>query len=72
MLSQITFTSQNLEEEALFGKQIVGNENSTVSQTVKQLSNSDWIKEGLQTFTRKQIQENSIGPFCQEKLSQMN
>ena len=67
MLSQITFTSQNLEEEALFGKQIVGNENSTVSQLIKQLGNSDWIKEGLQYLPEKQIQENSTCPFCQEK-----
>lgn len=67
LLSQITFTSQNLEEEALFGKQIVGNENSTVSQLIKQLGNSDWIKEGLQYLPEKQIQENSTCPFCQEK-----
>ena len=67
LLSQITFTSQNLEEEALFGKQIVGNENSTVSQLIKQLGNSDWIKEGLQYLPEKQIQENFTCPFCQEK-----
>lgn len=67
LLSLITFNSQNLEEEALFGKQIVGNENSTVSQLIKQLGNSDWIKEGLQYLPEKQIQENSTCPFCQEK-----
>jgi len=66
-LSQITFASQNLEAETLFSKQIVGNENSTVSQLIKQLGNSDWVKAGLQYLPEEQTQENSTCPFCQEK-----
>lgn len=65
-LSQITFTSQNIESESLFAKQIVGNENSTVSQLIKELGNSDWVKAGLQYLPAEPAAENSICPFCQE------
>ncbi len=66
-LSQITFVSQSIEAETLFNKQIVGNDNSTVSQLIKQLGNSDWVKAGLQYLPEEQTQENSTCPFCQEK-----
>jgi wobble nucleotide-excising tRNase len=66
-LSDITFTSQSVETETLFNKQIVGNENSTVSQLIKELGNSDWVKEGLQYLPEEETQENTTCPFCQEK-----
>lgn len=66
-LSQITFVSQSIEAETLFNKQIVGNDNSTISQLIKQLGNSDWVKAGLQYLPEEQTQENSSCPFCQEK-----
>lgn len=65
-LPQISFASQNIETESLFGKQIVGNENSTVSQLIKELGNSDWVKEGLHYLPEEQIQKNATCPFCQE------
>lgn len=67
VLSDITFASQSVETETLFNKQIVGNENSTVSQLIKELGNSDWVKEGLQYLPEEEIQENTTCPFCQEK-----
>lgn len=66
ILSPIIFESQNIETQDLFNKQIVGNENSTVSQLIKKLGNSDWVKEGLQ-YLPEEIQENTDCPFCQEK-----
>jgi len=66
-LPQITFAQQDIETETLFSKQIMGNENSTVSQLIKELGNSDWIKEGLSYLPKEQTQENSTCPFCQEK-----
>lgn len=51
----------------MFNKQIVGNENSTVSQLIKELGNSDWVKEGLQYLPEEETQENTTCPFCQEK-----
>lgn len=67
LLSQITFPSQIIETETIFSKQIVGNENSTVSQLIKVLGNSDWVKAGLRYVPEEEIQENSTCPFCQEK-----
>jgi wobble nucleotide-excising tRNase len=65
-LSQITFLPQNVESETLFTKQIVGNENSTVAQLIKELGNSDWVKAGLQYLPSEPAEENSTCPFCQE------
>ena len=66
-LLPIVFEKQNIEVESLFSKQIVGNENSTISQLIKELNNSDWVKTGLQYLSTEPIQENATCPFCQEK-----
>ncbi|WP_418263031.1 AAA family ATPase [Flavobacterium faecale] len=66
-LSQITFSSQSVENESLFNNQIVGNENSSVSRLIKELGNSDWVKTGLLFLPETKTQENSTCPFCQEK-----
>ncbi|RDB07885.1 hypothetical protein DVG78_02185 [Runella aurantiaca] len=71
-LSQIRFDTQDIETESIFSKQIVGNENSTVSQLIKVLGNSDWVKQGLQYLPKEQIQENATCPFCQEKTISNN
>lgn len=72
VLPQITFASQSIETETLFSKQIVGNENSTVSQLIKELGNSDWVKIGLRYLPKEQTQENTPCPFCQEKTISNN
>lgn len=66
-LPKISFPIQSVENEPIFTKQIVGNENSSVSQLIKELGNSDWIKTGLQYLPLEPIQENETCPFCQEK-----
>ncbi|WP_269235006.1 AAA family ATPase [Flavobacterium flavigenum] len=66
-LPKISFPAQIVENEPIFTKQIVGNENSSVSQLIKELGNSDWIKTGLQYLPTEPIKENEICPFCQEK-----
>lgn len=66
-LPLITFAAQNIETENLFDKQIVGNKNSTVSQLIEDLGNSDWVKEGLQYLPTEVTKENETCPFCQEK-----
>lgn len=65
-LEFIFFPSQDIETEALFGKQIIGNENTTVSELINKLGNSDWIKVGLNYLPAEPTQENEICPFCQE------
>lgn len=66
-LTNINFTAQSVETKTLFSKQIIGNENSTVSQLIKELGNSDWVKAGLKYLPAEQIEENETCPFCQEK-----
>lgn len=66
-LTQISFASQNKETVALLKKQIVGNENSSVSQLIKELGNSDWVKAGLHYLPTESLRENATCPFCQEK-----
>jgi len=66
-LSQIVFALQNIEVDTLFSKVIIGNENSTVSQLIKELQNPDWVKDGMQYLPNEPFQENATCPFCQEK-----
>jgi len=63
----ITFTVQDIEADTLFNKQIVGNENSTVSELINKLGSSDWVKDGLKYLPTEMKQENEVCPFCQEK-----
>ncbi|OQP58708.1 hypothetical protein A3860_39450 [Niastella vici] len=65
-LAFIVFASQDIEEEALLGKQIIGNKNTTVSELINKLGNSDWVKAGLKYLSSELTQENESCPFCQE------
>ena len=47
LLSTISFEQEVVETDDILNKQIVGNENSTVSELISKLENSDWVKEGL-------------------------
>lgn len=64
---KITFSSSSVETEKVFDKQIVGNENSSVSELITKLGNSDWVKSGLKFLPEEPIVENKECPFCQEK-----
>ena len=64
---KIDFSSSNIENEDIFNKQIVGNENSSVSELITKLGNSDWVKSGLKYLPEEPIEENENCPFCQEK-----
>lgn len=65
-LDKIIFPSQSVESEGLFKKEIVGNENSTVSELINKLGSSDWVKDGLEYLPAEIETENEICPFCQE------
>lgn len=65
-IEPIVFPVQSIESESLFKKQIVGNENSTVSYLINKLGSSDWVKEGLRYIPAEVETENEICPFCQE------
>ncbi|MCF2516325.1 AAA family ATPase [Dyadobacter sp. CY351] len=57
----------NLEINPIFKKQIVGNNNSSVSEFIARLNNSDWILAGLNYLPDTINDENQMCPFCQEK-----
>jgi wobble nucleotide-excising tRNase len=65
-LNLISFPAQNIESESLFSKQIVGNENSSVSELIVKLGNSDWVKDGLKYLPNEIENESEVCPFCQE------
>lgn len=64
---KIKFSSSNIENEGIFDKEIVGNENSSVSGLITKLGNSDWVKSGLKYIPKEPIEQNENCPFCQEK-----
>jgi len=65
-LNAISFPTQSIESEPLFDKQIVGNENSTVSELINKLGNSDWVKDGLKYLPAEIEAKKEMCPFCQE------
>lgn len=67
LLPTIEFTASNVEGSEIFKKTIIGNENSTVAKLIKELGNSDWVKEGITYLPTKAVTEAESCPFCQEK-----
>lgn len=66
LLPKIIFSASDVEFNELFQKQIIGNENSTVAELIKQLGNSDWIKQGLGYLPVIISQTGEKCPFCQQ------
>ncbi len=65
-LNQIDFNSfSNIENNSIFNEVIVGNENSTVADLIKELSNQDWVKQGIDKYV--DIEKNGKCPFCQQE-----
>ena len=60
------YSGFDFEQNALFSKVIVGNQNSTVSDVITKLNNSDWVKAGL-NYLPEESEEVGQCPFCQEK-----
>lgn len=66
-LEPIAFNVAEIETKEIFKKQIVGNENSSVSGLINKLKNSDWVKDGLKYLPSQIVTENETCPFCQEQ-----
>lgn len=67
LLPSFSFTAQHTESNELLKKAIIGSENSTVAELIKQLGNSDWVKEGLQYLPAYISEKGELCPFCQQK-----
>ena len=68
----ISFTAHQIENEPLFQKEIVGNENSSVAELINTLDNSDWVKQGLGYLPDNILNDSESCPFCQEKTITQN
>ena len=67
LLPKIYFTAHEVESNQILQKNIVGNENSTVSSLINQLQNSDWVKDGLKYLPKAIESDSENCPFCQNK-----
>ncbi|WP_282039373.1 AAA family ATPase [Saccharicrinis aurantiacus] len=65
LLPSIIFSGDNIEQESILSKQIVGNKNSSVADLISKLENSDWVKSGID-YLPKSIEKTEICPFCQQ------
>lgn len=67
LLPSINLNEQAVESNSLFKKVIIGNENSTVANLINRLSNSDWVKKGLEYIPAEINDKGELCPFCQER-----
>ncbi len=67
LLPLINFTAYEVESNQILEKNIVGNENSSVSTLINHLQNSDWVKDGLQYLPEAIEDDAESCPFCQSK-----
>ncbi|NLM19242.1 MAG: AAA family ATPase [Clostridiaceae bacterium] len=67
LLPTIDLVDNSLETDQIFMKAIVGNENSIVAELIKNIGNSDWVKEGLNYIDEIKDDQNTHCPFCQER-----
>lgn len=64
-ISKVDFGVKYIEESPLLPKIIVGNKNSSVSELIESLGNSQWVDEGIQYIHMEG--EVATCPFCQQK-----
>lgn len=65
--SNVKFSASAIEQDQIFEKVIIGNENSSVAQLIVKIGNSDWVKMGIAYLPEIDSSENGRCPFCQEK-----
>jgi wobble nucleotide-excising tRNase len=57
----------DIESNKLLQKEIVGNKNSTISELIEKLNNSDWVKKGLDYIPKEIHEKDELCPFCQKQ-----
>lgn len=63
----ISFTAERIECHPIFNKAIIGNTDSTVSELIDKLQNSDWVHQGLRFIETDNTSDLQVCPFCQQK-----
>lgn len=71
-LPLLDFLAHGVESNEVYGKVIVGNDDSVVSELIESLGNSDWVKLGLEYIPDHIDDQNQECPFCQEKTVTQN
>lgn len=66
LIKKVSFNFEEIEENQILKKVIIGNKNSQIAELIEKLNNSDWVKRGKE-FINEPQEENEICPFCQEK-----
>lgn len=67
LLPTLLFSEKGIEENEIFKQVIVGNTDSPVSALIAKLSNSDWVRDGLDYLPKIEDGTQIDCPFCQEK-----
>lgn len=63
----IKFDFTEIETNAILSKVIVGNKNSSVAGLIKELNNSDWVRQGKNYLNSAQVNKKQKCPFCQQE-----
>lgn len=67
LINGIDINLNHIEADPIFQKTIIGNEKSSISQFIKEMGNSDWVKKGMQYICTEQENEIQKCPFCQQE-----
>lgn len=63
----INFDFTEIETNTILSKVIVGNKNSSVAGLIKELNNSDWVRQGKNYLNSAQVNKKQKCPFCQQE-----
>lgn len=66
-IPNINIVTKEIENNAVFSKVIVGNENSTIAGLIKELNNSDWVRQGKNYLHPIYDDNKQRCPFCQQE-----
>lgn len=65
-IKNVDFSASFVEHDPIFSKIIVGSSNSSISGLIKQLSNQNWVQDGL-VYIENQGEDKKRCPFCQQE-----
>lgn len=66
-IPEITLYIEEIENNDIFSRAIVGNEDSVIAGLINELNNSDWVKQGLDYLLLPEEGHAETCPFCQQK-----
>jgi len=55
----------DIEDSSIYSKKIIGKDDIDIANMIKELDNSDWVREGINYYE----QNNGYCPFCQQEVN---